>query len=89
MLTPVPDPEPDPVVAEPPAASAEASASVGGQSWVPPVDEDCPAGYPIKVNERSGIYHVPGGLSYDRTRPTRCYPNEEAAQADGFRRAKR
>lgn len=75
---PAPEPEPEP---EPTAAD--------GQRWVAPVDEDCPPGYPIKVNERSGIYHVPGGLSYERTRPTRCYPDEAAAEADGFRRAKR
>ena len=60
-----------------------------GQTWAVPVDENCPPGYPIKVNERSGIYHVPGGLSYERTRPTRCYPDGAAAEADGFRRAKR
>lgn len=105
VLTPVPElqpesvapeqeqeQEPEPVadvapVAEPAAPSEPAATS--GQSWVPPVDEDCPPGYPIKVNERSGIYHVPGGLSYERTRPTRCYADEAAAEADGFRRAKR
>lgn len=61
----------------------------GPATWVAPVDGECPEGYPIKVNERSGIYHVPGGLSYDRTRPTRCYPDPEAAEADDFRRARR
>lgn len=79
--------EPEPEAAVEPEAGVEA---VGAeQSWRPPVDEGCPPGYPIKVNERSGIYHVPDGLSYERTRPTRCYADEAAAEADGFRRAKR
>ncbi|MEL6981231.1 MAG: hypothetical protein AAFO29_02285 [Actinomycetota bacterium] len=83
-------PEPEPVATAAPASEPEAEpTAVDGQRWVPPVDEDCPPGYPVKVNERSGIYHVPGGLSYERTRPTRCYPDEAAAEADGFRRAKR
>ena len=61
-----------------------------GSAWADPVDgEPVPDGYPVKVNERSGIYHVPGGLSYDRTRPTRCYATPEGAEADGFRRARR
>jgi hypothetical protein len=60
-----------------------------GQSWVAPVDGACPASHPIKGNADSGIFHVPGGLSYDRTIPERCYATEADAEADGFRRAKR
>lgn len=96
-LRSVPDvAEPDPApVAEPESSAGPQPApdsqpvDGGDQRWVEPVDGACPDGYPIKVNERSGIYHVPGGLSYDRTSPTRCYPDEAAATADGFRRAKR
>ena len=58
-------------------------------AWIAPVDGRCPDGYPIKAKESSGIYHRPGGLSYDRTGPDRCYPDEAAAEADGFRAAKR
>ena len=58
-------------------------------AWVDPVDGVCPASHPVKGNLQSGIFHVPGGLSYDRTIPERCYASEEAAEADGFRRAKR
>lgn len=59
------------------------------QRWVEPVDGECPSTHPIKGNADSGIYHVPGGLSYDRTVPERCYATEADAEADGFRRAKR
>jgi len=58
-------------------------------AWVAPVDGDCPEGFPIKAKEASGIYHRPGGLSYARTRPDRCYADEAAAEADGYRAAKR
>ena len=58
------------------------------QRWVAPVDEQCPPGYPIKGNTKSGIYHVPGGRFYERTVPDRCYANEDDATADGYRRAK-
>jgi hypothetical protein len=58
------------------------------QTWVPPVDGACPDGYPVKANANSGIFHVPGGRSYDRTIPERCYPTAQAAEADGYRAAK-
>ena len=53
-------------------------------------DEDgsCPGSHPIKVNEKSGIFHVPGGRFYDRTNADRCYATAEAALADGYRQAK-
>jgi hypothetical protein len=43
----------------------------------------------VKAKRTSGIYHVPGGVAYERTFPDRCYPNPAAAEADGFRAAKR
>jgi hypothetical protein len=58
-------------------------------TWVAPVDGVCPVSHPIKGNADSGIFHVPGGMSYDRTVPERCYATEADAEADGFRRAKR
>jgi hypothetical protein len=57
------------------------------ERWMPPVDGKCPDGYPIKVG-KSGIYHVPGSRSYDRTTADRCYMNADDAEADGYRRAK-
>ena len=59
------------------------------QTWVPPVDGNCPSSHPIKGNADSGIFHVPGGTSYERTTPERCYASEADAETDGFRRAKR
>ena len=57
-------------------------------TWVPPVDGLCPDGYPIKANDNSGIFHVPGGRFYERTVPERCYADAADAEADGYRRAK-
>lgn len=57
-------------------------------SWVLPVDGECPPGYPVKANDNSGIFHVPGGRFYERTKPERCYVDAESAAADGYRAAK-
>lgn len=57
--------------------------------WVEPVDGQCPATHPIKGNADSGIFHVPGGMFYDRTIPERCYATAKDAETDGFRQAKR
>ena len=59
------------------------------QTWVAPVDGVCPAGHPLKANENSMIFHAPGGMSYDRTVPERCYAEAADAEADGFRAARR
>ena len=56
--------------------------------WVAPVDGGCPDGYPIKANDNSGIFHVPGGRFYERTVPERCYATADDALADGYRQAK-
>jgi hypothetical protein len=71
------------------AAEPVADAAPAEQTWVEPVDGACPATHPIKGNADSGIFHVPGGMSYERTVPERCYATEDDAVADGFRRAKR
>ena len=76
---PAPAPAPEPEPAEPAAAPT---------AWVAPVDGVAPEGYPIKVNVKSGIYHVPGGRFYDRGTADRCYASAEDAEADGYRRAK-
>ena len=57
--------------------------------WVEPNDGACPDSHPIKANAGSGIFHIPGGGSYERTRAERCYCTTEDAEADGFRQAKR
>lgn len=56
--------------------------------WLPPVDGVPPAGYPVKANDASMIYHVPGGRFYERTRAERCYADTADAIADGYRAAK-
>lgn len=56
--------------------------------WVEPVDGVCPASHPVKANDNSGIYHLPRGRFYERTRPERCYATPEGAEADGYRAAK-
>lgn len=48
---------------------------------------ECPEGFPIKGNGRSGLYHVPEGLAYPRTKPDVCFRTPEVAEKAGFRRA--
>lgn len=92
------DPEPTParvpadsapLVEDPePALAAEDTSST--TAWVAPDDDGhCPHGYPVKVKVSSGIYHLPGGLAYERTKPDRCYATPQTAEADGYRAAKR
>jgi hypothetical protein len=42
----------------------------------------------VKAKLASGIFHVPGGANYARTRPDRCYVSPQAAEADGLRPSK-
>lgn len=71
-----------------PAPVTMAPRSNDDRRWVEPIDGACPPGYPIKANDNSGIYHVPGGRFYERTVPERCYASEADAVADGYRRSK-
>ncbi len=58
--------------------------------WVlPGADGTCPADHPVKAKILSGIYHLPGGTFYQRTRPDRCYVDAAAAEADGLRPIRR
>jgi len=50
---------------------------------------NCPDSHPVKAKDNSGLYHVPGGNTYDRTIPDRCYASTEAAEADGYRPSQR
>jgi hypothetical protein len=71
---------PQPVVDEPAA---------GDRPWIEPADSGaCPAHHPVKAKVASGIFHVPGGANYARTRADRCYLSPEAAEADGLRQSK-
>ena len=90
------DPEPNPEAVGPTETDSERTLAEAiadpietpASTWADPVDGQCPDGYPIKANDNSGIYHVPGGRFYDRTVPERCYADAEAAEADGYRAAK-
>ena len=59
-----------------PRAATAPSASSADHVWAEPVDGRCPDGFPIKANDKSGIFHVPGGRFYERTFPDRCYADE-------------
>lgn len=78
------------VVKEPTDGTAAEPAGRGDQTWIAPEsDGSCPLSHPIKAKASSGIYHQPDGLAYERTNADRCYPTPAAAEADGFRAAKR
>ncbi len=54
--------------------------------WAAPTaDGGCPDGYPVKAKLKSKIFHVEGGVLYERTVPDRCYVSAQAAEADGLR----
>jgi hypothetical protein len=97
---PRPEPRPEPSAAPEvpadapvPAAPAPAPApspSDNGRAWVEPSSDGiCPQTHPIRAKASSKIFHLPGMLAYERTKPDRCYAEEAAAEADGFRKAKR
>lgn len=79
-------PKPKPAPAAKQAAASRATTAA--PRWVEPVDGACPEGYPIKANDNSRIFHVPGGRFYDRTLAERCYASADDAVADGYRPAK-
>ena len=90
---PVPDRPsvtPGPVTATAPAVEPGTEPAPSDATWVKPAAAGpCPEGYPVKAKLASKIFHVPGGASYERTTPDRCYTSAEAAEADGLRAAKR
>jgi hypothetical protein len=79
-----------PTVPAPTATGAGEATENGEQAtWLPPnADGTCPEGFPIKANDNSGIFHLPSGRFYERTKAERCYPSPAAALADGYRQAK-
>jgi hypothetical protein len=58
-------------------------------AWVEPQGKACPPTHPVKAKQSSNIFHVPGGVNYERTVPDRCYRDEAAAVADGFVKSRR
>jgi hypothetical protein len=66
-----------------------ARSDTANEPWLPPqADGSCPDSHLIKANNNSGIFHVPGGRFYDRTKAERCYATAANAVADGYRPAK-
>jgi hypothetical protein len=61
---------------------------VAESGWIEPDAGACPVSHPVKAKLTSGIFHVPGGANYDRTKPDRCYASAAAAETDGLRPAK-
>src|SRR5690606_26133098 len=70
-------------------AKRAAKKTAPARAWVEPRGDVCPTSHPVKGKLSSKIFHVPGGLSYARTKPDRCYADERAAAAGGLRPAKR
>jgi hypothetical protein len=75
--------------AAPPKKAAAPPAAEKPTIWVEPSGGVCPSTHPIKAKLKSKLYHLPGMFAYDRTRPDRCYRDEDAAVADGLTKAKR
>ena len=48
----------------------------------------CPRGYPVKGNDSSMIYHVPGQQFYTITNARHCFASTTAAARAGYRPAK-
>src|SRR5918996_3176787 len=72
----------------------EGVADIESGEWIP-VDavrgtgaRDCPAGFPVKGNLPSRVFHTPGQQDYDRTTPEVCFASEDAAGAAGFRHSR-
>lgn len=76
-----PPPAPAPVYTPPPAPAASDGPTYGSGGV-------CPAGYPIKANDNSGIYHVPGQQFYNATNARNCFATTAAAEAAGYRASK-
>ena len=81
------EPQPFPYPPQPRAESTTVSAD--DQAWVEAADGTCPVTHPVKAKLSSKIFHLPGGLNYDRTKADRCYRDPAAAEADGLRKAAR
>jgi hypothetical protein len=80
------EPQPFPY---PPAPHATPTAPAPqAPAWIDADDGTCPTTHPVKAKLASGIFHVPGGASYERTKADRCYSSTDAAEADGLRAAK-
>lgn len=90
VIVPQVSDEPLPAAAPATTEATETTEEAGATAtaWVAPIEGDCPLDHPVKANDNSGIFHVPGGRFYARTKAERCYVDAESAAADGYRAAK-
>lgn len=66
-------------------SSSTEDAPYGEGSHAPLADAgEAPEGFPVKGNEDSKLYHVPGSSHYDRTVAEVWFASAEAAEAAGF-----
>ncbi|VWX49840.1 thermonuclease family protein [Micrococcus sp. 116] len=72
-----------------PAPAPEAAPAAGDAGPVSGADSVCPDSHPVKANDNSGIYHMPGQQHYGKTNARHCYASASAAQAGGYRAARR
>lgn len=79
----------EPIPEAAPAPAPEAAPAAGDAGPVSGADSVCPDSHPVKANDNSGIYHVPGQQHYGRTNARHCYASASAAQAGGYRAARR
>ena len=79
----------EPIPEAAPAPAPEAAPASGDAGPVRGADSVCPDSHPVKANDNSGIYHVPGQQHYGKTNARHCYASASAAQADGYRAARR
>jgi len=77
------------LAASAPAPSWPPLSPAAPAAWVDPVYGVCPASHPVKAKLSSNLFHLPGMLAYERTKPDRCYLDPAAAEADGLTKAKR
>lgn len=79
----------EPIPEAAPAPAPEAAPASGDAGPVSGADSVCPDSHPVKANDNSGIYHMPGQQHYGKTNARHCYASASAAQADGYRAARR
>mgnify|MGYP005823147129 CR=1 FL=1 len=56
---------------------------------LPNLNGTCPAGFPVKGNANSHLYHMPESPYYVKTQAELCFDSAEAARRNGFTPTKR
>jgi large subunit ribosomal protein L17 len=70
-------------------ASVQAAATMKSGSVPGDGSHDCPPDYPVKGNQSSRLYHLPGSPNYTATIPEFCFADADAAEAAGYSAPKR